>query len=226
MQKKLLKTDKPLALVTRAISGVIFIVIVIGALYLGFIPTLLLFTAIAFIGAREFYLLASENAQPYILFGAFSTALLVLVKGMYIYSPETKFLIAIPLINAFAGVLYVLKSKSETTLVDLSVTLAGAMYLAIPLLSLLFLGVFESKDPSNFNWLLPLSIFVLTWTNDTGAYISGRTFGKTKLFERISPNKTWEGTIGGMILAIGVWAYSYTIIFKHLVCQFGLVPQS
>jgi len=42
----------------------------------------------------------------------------------------------------------------------------------------------------------------MLWANDTGAYLSGRSFGKHKLFERISPNKTWEGFIGGILLAV------------------------
>ena len=45
-------------------------------------------------------------------------------------------------------------------------------------------------------------MFLLIWTNDTFAYLSGRVFGKTKLIERISPNKTWEGTIGGIIFTL------------------------
>jgi phosphatidate cytidylyltransferase len=44
----------------------------------------------------------------------------------------------------------------------------------------------------------------LLWTSDTGAYLAGRSFGKTKLFERISPKKTWEGSIGGVILSLVV----------------------
>ena len=64
--------------------------------------------------------------------------------------------------------------------------------------------------------LLPLSIFIFLWTNDTGAYCSGSLLGKHKLFPRISPGKTWEGSIGGGILvlivaaAIGYWCNEYS----------------
>ena len=54
--------------------------------------------------------------------------------------------------------------------------------------------------------LLPLSIFIFLWTNDTGAYCSGSLFGKHKLFPRISPAKSWEGSIGGGILVVIVAA--------------------
>ena len=47
-----------------------------------------------------------------------------------------------------------------------------------------------------------ISFFILVWTNDTFAYLAGRLLGKHKLFERISPKKTWEGTIGGTIFSM------------------------
>ena len=53
---------------------------------------------------------------------------------------------------------------------------------------------------------MPLSIFIFLWTNDTGAYCSGSLFGKHKLFPRVSPGKSWEGSIGGGILVLAVAA--------------------
>jgi phosphatidate cytidylyltransferase len=53
-----------------------------------------------------------------------------------------------------------------------------------------------------FSKLYPLSLFIFLWASDTGAYCSGMLFGKHKLFYRISPKKSWEGSIGGGILAI------------------------
>jgi phosphatidate cytidylyltransferase len=54
-----------------------------------------------------------------------------------------------------------------------------------------------------------VGFFLLIWANDTGAYLSGISFGRHKLFERISPKKTWEGFIGGLILAVLVsWLVS------------------
>ena len=52
--------------------------------------------------------------------------------------------------------------------------------------------------------ILPLSIFIFLWLNDTGAYCIGSLIGKHRLFERISPKKSWEGSIGGGVVAIGV----------------------
>ena len=56
----------------------------------------------------------------------------------------------------------------------------------------------------SYNPILPLSIFIFLWLNDTGAYCIGSLIGKHRLFERISPKKSWEGSIGGGVVAIGV----------------------
>ncbi len=60
----------------------------------------------------------------------------------------------------------------------------------------------ETASISQYNAILPLSIFIFNWVNDTGAYCTGMLFGKHKLFERISPKKSWEGSIGGSVFCI------------------------
>lgn len=57
-----------------------------------------------------------------------------------------------------------------------------------------------------YNFLLPLSVFVFLWINDTGAYCTGSLIGRHKLFPRISPGKTWEGSVGGGLLVVAVAA--------------------
>lgn len=61
-----------------------------------------------------------------------------------------------------------------------------------------------------YNPILPLSIFIFTWINDTGAYCTGMLFGQHRLFERISPKKSWEGSIGG-----GVFSIIGAIVMAH-----------
>ncbi len=74
----------------------------------------------------------------------------------------------------------------------------GQVFIALPFSLLNFL-VFPSGE---FNPVFLLSLFVLIWTNDTGAYVVGISFGKHKLFERISPKKSWEGFFGGIFFAL------------------------
>ncbi len=203
-------------MLTRAISGLVFITLVIGSLYIGYYSSLVLFSIIAFIGTLEYSNLSKKQSLPYKLTGALFSSSFVLGIGYFITEPHSFWVFSIWMVFAVVFVIQLLRSGSKTTLTDISVTVAGAFYLAVPMISLLILGIIPSFSPVAFNWLIPFSIFLLTWTNDTGAYLSGRTFGKHKLFERISPNKTWEGSIGGGILTLII-----SLVLHHFVGTFN-----
>lgn len=78
------------------------------------------------------------------------------------------------------------------------------LYVVLPFVLFYLLSGFASNENAfEYEWRLPMGIFILTWTSDTFAYFGGRAFGKNKLFERISPKKTWEGAISGTVACIG-----------------------
>lgn len=189
-------------MITRAISGLVFISIIIGTLIWGFYPSLVLFAVIGFIGTLEFYKLSNKFSSPYKYSGAIFNSLFILSVGYFITTGTAFWVFSVWMLFILIFIFQLLSKKSETSIVDISVTISGALYLAVPLLSLLVLAIISATYTIDFNWKIPLSIFILTWVNDTGAYLSGRSFGKHKLFERISPNKTWEGSIGGLLLSI------------------------
>jgi phosphatidate cytidylyltransferase len=68
----------------------------------------------------------------------------------------------------------------------------------------------------DFNYHVPLSFMLMLWASDTGAYLFGRKLGKTKLFERHSPKKTWEGFGGGIFMSVLV-AVIISFLFKEIV---------
>ena len=76
---------------------------------------------------------------------------------------------------------------------------------------LFFIGLGFAGD--TFMASIPMGFLIILWTNDTGAYLTGRAFGRTKLFERISPNKTWEGFIGGILLAV-LFSLSFPLFWE------------
>ena len=99
--------------------------------------------------------------------------------------------------------------KQEDPVSDWAYTMMSQLYIALPF-SLLNVLAFRSTGYNiQYTYLAPLSVFVFLWINDTGAYICGSLLGKNKLFPRISPGKSWEGSIGGgilvMIVAVLVW---------------------
>jgi phosphatidate cytidylyltransferase len=102
---------------------------------------------------------------------------------------------------------------------NIAYTYLGIFYIAIPI-SLFNFFVFDSTTiPFNYTYEILLSYFILIWANDTGAYLFGVSIGKHRIFPRISPKKSWEGFIGGLIftaiVAWGISLYFHNIIFAH-----------
>ncbi len=86
----------------------------------------------------------------------------------------------------------------------------GLLYIGLPLAMMGWIGLMGN---GHGRWIL-LGMFILIWVNDTGAFVIGSMMGSKKLFERLSPKKSWEGFIGGLVFAvIGEWS---TIIIVHV----------
>lgn len=187
----------------RAVTGTLFVVVLVGAIVLGGWYMHITFGLIVFFGLLEFYKLFDKTeTQPQRIVGT--------VIGSSLYT-------CLILINAFTGktnhlfmaaalgiavLSLIVISTIELTRArknpfqNISITYAGIFYVVLPFILLNILG-----DSTSKYWLV-LSIFILIWCNDTFAYLTGKLIGKHKLFERISPKKTWEGFIGGIIFAI------------------------
>lgn len=104
------------------------------------------------------------------------------------------------LVYLFVSELY---AKNENAVNDWAYTMLGQMYVALPLSMINVLAFNATTDGSiRFNYVIPLSIFIFLWTNDTGAYCTGSLIGRHKLFPRVSPAKSWEGSIGGAVLVM------------------------
>lgn len=195
----------------RAIWGGVFVAILLTGILLGELYFHLLFGVITVLGLNEFYRLfklqtIQPNIGPGIVFGTFfyffgSWALAFDYWSVYFL---TLFILSFPLLAFFE-----LYRKKKKPFENIGVTIIGWFYISLPmvLLSDLMWDAFEEKWS---NFLPVLSLFILVWTSDTFAYLVGKSIGKRKLFERISPNKSWEGFIGGVFFAIvagGIIAY-------------------
>ena len=83
-------------------------------------------------------------------------------------------------------------------------SILAMLWITLPLSAFLFLGW---QSETGYDPLMPLSVIALVWINDTMAYVSGKLLGKHPLTPRLSPNKTWEGLVGGfMFTLLGGWA--------------------
>lgn len=131
-----------------------------------------------------------------------------------IYSGTAKSVVFIPyLVTVIYLLVAELYAKQADPINNWAYTMLSQMYIALPF-SLLNVLAFTSTPNGEvaFNMLLPLSVFVFLWMNDSGAYCFGSLLGRHKLFPRISPGKSWEGSIGGALVVLAVaYAISYYV---------------
>lgn len=202
-------TDKQKNLITRTITGVLFVAIMVAG-FLSAHYMVVLFATITGMTIWEYTGLVSQIEHVSInrfistvagvyFFVALAGQRLGFVEGFSVFVPYI-----LTIIYLFIAELYL---KNENPIMNWAYTMLGQMYIALPI-SMINVLAFQrdANGQMTIDMLLPLSIFIFLWTNDTGAYCSGSLFGKHKLFPRISPAKSWEGSIGGGILVVIVAA--------------------
>lgn len=202
-------------LIVRAISGLVFISIIIGSIllfdakYLGYI-----FGLIAFLALMEYSQLLTTKGiilnRP--IFIGIGVVIYVLFLPTVTISAYGKMaLLFLLLVISWSIELWREKDNSLQTVVYGTF---GLMYCVLPFVAMVWVNSLGVDLELTKNALLYMLIVV--WTNDTFAYLTGRWLGKHKLFERISPKKTWEGTIGGVIMSmvagllIAKFSYSFS----------------
>lgn len=209
-------TEKQSNFITRAIFGILFVVVMVGSFTR---PDFMvgLFAIITGLTIWEYTGLVNS------IKGVSVNRLISTIAGIYFFLAVAGielgmvrgFVIFVPYILCVVYLLVAeLYLKNENPIHSWAYTMLGQMYITLPLslINILAFGSGDSEAMAEPNMLLPLSIFILLWTNDTGAYCTGSLFGKHKLFPRISPGKSWEGSIGGGVLSlivaglIGYWA--------------------
>lgn len=187
----------------RTLSGALFAIVLLGAILLGPWSFALLFGLFSIFILREFFQLTKKagiSPQKYcglVIGGAIFV--LTFLQAMRIISVN---LMAVYLCILFLVPAIELFRAKKNALENMAITLFGILYVAFPF-SLFHFFVFPShQEGSQYNPTLLIFLFLLIWTYDTGAYLSGITLGRHKLFERISPKKSWEGFFGGWLLAL------------------------
>ena len=206
-------------MVTRALTGSLIVATILGGIYYDRSSFVGLFFVITTFGLWEFYTLAEKGGMaPQKLLGTIAGAAFFVISSMYILRmiPLVYLLVIMPLM--FLILIAELYRKSESPLVNISITLSGIFYLSIPMVLLSYLSyppAYGLRDNYDYNPNILIGFFLILWTNDTFAYLVGKTLGKRKLFESVSPKKTWEGSFGGAVFSI-VLAYFLVRFFPEL----------
>lgn len=203
-------------LITRTITGLIFITIVIGSVCWSVYSFMIVFLIISLLGIHEFYKLSLlKNVRPQFTNGYVLGAYLFLSISLYAHHIIGLEFVLLNLPLSFLILIFELFRKSEQPFTNIAYTLLGIYYIALPLAFLNFLySPFQLRG--EFNTHVLLGFFIITWLSDTAAYLVGSAIGKHKLFERISPGKTWEGIAGAVVFGI-LTAYILSLIFNDLM---------
>jgi phosphatidate cytidylyltransferase len=235
---------------TRALTGILFVGVIVACIFINVYTFLALIMVINFFCLREFYNLTIEGEQKFfkwysVILGLFPV--LFISTWIPLVSVNSSHFYFVFLFFPFLILFFQLFYSSDKPFSNIAFAYLGFFYISMPL-CLMLMNVAASKLylinylPDNnvfgslwvqFSEPFPLNVkyytlllFILVWINDTGAYITGVSFGKTKLLERISPKKTWEGTIGGVVLCMIVAAFygKYVLHDSLLIfCGLGLV---
>lgn len=203
-------------LVERTLTSIIFVIVLLGSIIQSEFASSILFFVIILLCQREFYnFFKPTDIKPQKkvgIIGGLGFFVISLLASQARLESETLFSI-IPLI--FTIFIIELYRNRPQPIPNIAFTILGIIYIAVPITLLHDLAYY--KDYSfgrEYNYDILIGYFFVLWANDTGAYLIGRKWGKHKLFPRISPKKTWEGSIGGVVLGLAV-GYLNSIIFPE-----------
>lgn len=191
-------------LAQRTISGIVYVIVFVGCIIYGPSSYCILFSIITALALNEFNELVCNHKLAEIS-NTIST-----ISGVFLYlaffclvTRATGPIIFLPYVLSLLFILISeLYLKRANPISDWAFTFGGQLYIALPFA---LLNLLAFRGESGYDALLPLAVFVFIWLNDSGAYVVGSLLHKKipyKLFERISPHKSWIGSIGGFVVVV------------------------
>ena len=194
----------------RAITGVLLVAVLITALIWSYATVAWLFFLLAVLGSFEFYKLTFQKLTIVCWIGVLMNGYIALIPFLhyeYQWNLVLMLLPVLPFISfSFIYELFALKKKPFQRV---AYSIFPIFYVGMPFATLYTLG-WAPEYNFTYNSSITLAFFTLIWSNDTFGYLVGKKLGKTKLFEKISPKKTWEGTLGsvaGTLTTGVVWSF-------------------
>ena len=201
--------------IQRAVTGVLFVIVLVGCILYSPLSFGILFTIISVLSVHEFAQLVSKSSEVSInkTITALGGAYLFLALMSFCTQQSVGARVFLPYLGLLLYMMITelyLKKKNPTG--NWAYSMLSQLYVALPFALLNVLAFQKSPETGSvtYNPILPLSIFVFIWLSDTGAYCVGSLIGKHRLFERISPKKSWEGSIGG-----GIFSIASSLGFAH-----------
>ncbi|MDD2286244.1 MAG: phosphatidate cytidylyltransferase [Paludibacter sp.] len=212
----------------RTLSGFFFVVIIVGSILLSPYIFALAFTIIAAWTVYEFHKLTNRQQEVEIVLSLSVVGSVILFLTSFCYASGIISYPGYSLYGFYVVLVLVVElyRKKNNPVHNWAYFLMGQILIALPFSLLNFILYIDTYHP-----LLLIAMFATIWINDTGAYLVGITIGKHRLFERISPKKSWEGFIGGAITSL-ISGYVFSLFvpevsliswlfFSQIVVVFG-----
>ena len=223
--------DKMKNFLIRTASGAVMLIVVLGAMLLSKWSFMALMSVIAIGGMWEFYRFSQKAGyEPMKALGIFTGVVMLcagLALSMFFDTANSGNALILLVASMAALVLIVplmficeLYRKSATPIANIATSLLGALYVALPMALLIVTPMLLGGGEWN-PWIMILYIFII-WANDVFAYLFGITLGRHRLFERISPKKSWEGFFGGLLGAMAMGWVAATILGASVPMWIGL----
>ena len=193
--------------ITRALTAIAIVAVQVFCTYYSPLSLSILFLLLTALSVNEFLRIVSKTnsikvSRPIVIMGScylfFAFWLNSSTQGaaMVVFVPYLLFLL-----YCYIKELY---KNHPDPIANLGIIALSQFYIALPLalINVLAFGDFTCFSSSANHYAIPLAMYIFIWINDTGAYLCGITLGRHRLFPRISPKKSWEGSIGGALSTI------------------------
>ena len=186
---------------TRTVSGLIYSAVMIVSVLFHPLIFLIVFLFILILGMFEFYRMCSiPESRPMAIPGITTGVILFLTFFLTRYAgADSRIYLLIPAAGMILMTLPMFRPKDQPLLAT-ALTFMGIVYVGIPVTIFNLLVYHPYKE--GFDYQVVLFLFLILWSNDSGAYVFGKLLGKHKMFTRVSPKKSWEGIAGGLLLAL------------------------
>lgn len=202
-------------IMTRIVSGLIYILLFIGSILLGEVPTAVFIALVSGLCCFEFFhMVRLDGKIPNELLGVGAAVLFPLAAlGESLLLSALIFLLILAV-----GLWYVYTPRAR--LADISATVTGPLYTGFMLSAIVLL---RGAMPGLPGAVLTIGVCASLWVSDSFAYLAGNAFGKHKMAPRISPHKTWEGFAGGIVGAVVVWIILYATDMFSMSLPFAIL---
>lgn len=221
-------------LVVRSLSGAVYVALIVACVILGnpwFATLMSVFCALAVVEFENIVAGTPRGFCQWVIRLLDLVTALTICNALYLlYADDIVMSCGLALLVGYTLIRFTcaLYDKTSKAFVDAAWSVLAIAYIAIPIAMLNFVYI----DNGSNSRLIVLAMFILIWLNDTGAYCVGSALGRHKMFPRLSPKKSWEGFVGGLVCCLGAGAAFHYIIndtyslmrwigFGAMVCVFS-----